>query len=207
MTTAANTFSYRVSERSLGYNLPQQMGRRLWAPMFAMALMAWVVGVGLAVARASIVSDFGATDTGAQQLAHLVPAFQFIGFMAIFSAVSFAIARILGVFRKGGGEVQETAGTRVETLEMPKTARIFMLAMAMGMMTIVVSVVLHFVAAANVTAWSAESLTRWAEVLEGFRRLGVALYLFGIAFGLGTIITVLRFQAGRIRQLAAEARS
>jgi hypothetical protein len=35
--------------------------------------------------------------------------------------------------------------------------------------------------------------------------MGVALYLFGIAFGLGTIITVLRFQAGRVRELAAES--
>lgn len=204
MTTTANTFRYKVSDRSLGYNLPQQMGRRLWAPMFAMALLAWVVGFGLAIARAAIVADFGVADAGAQRLAHLIPAFQFIGFMAVFSAVSFAIARILGEFRKGGGEVQEGAGTRVETLEMPKTVRVFMLTMAMGMMTILTAVVLHFVAAANVGTWTSETLGRWAEVLEGFRRLGVALYLFGIVFGLGTIITVLRFQAGRIRELAAE---
>jgi hypothetical protein len=173
--------------------------------MLVMALMAWVVGVGLAIARATIVSDLGAADAGAQRLAQLIPAFQFIGFMAIFSAVSFAIARVLGVFRKGGGEVQETAGTRVETLEMPKTARVFILTMAMGMIVILGAVVLHLVAASNVGTWSTESLGRWTDVLEGFRRFGVALYLFGIAFGLGTIITVLRFQAGRIRELATEA--
>jgi len=44
-------------------------------------------------------------------------------------------------------------------------------------------------------------------VLEGLRRFGVALYLFGITFGLGTIITVLRFQARRVRQLPAEAKA
>jgi hypothetical protein len=60
------------------------------------------------------------------------------------------------------------------------------------------------VAASNVGIWSTESLGRWTDVLEGFRRFGVALYLFGIAFGLGTIITVLRFQAGRIRELATD---
>ena len=32
--------------------------------------------------------------------------------------------------------------------------------------------------------------------------MGVALYLTGIAFGLGTIIEVLRFQAIRIREVA-----
>ncbi len=200
-----NTLDYEVSNKSLGYNKPQQMGRKLWAPMFAMSLMAWIVGFGLALARASIVSDFGVADAGAQRLGQLIPAFQFIGFVGVFSAVSFAIARILGVFRNGGGEVQETAGTAVHTLKMPKTARIFIAFMAMGMMIIMVMVVLHFVAAANVGTWSAESLTRWSEVLEGFRRLGVAMYLFGIAFGLGTIITVLQFQSGRIRQLAGEA--
>ncbi len=77
-----------------------------------------------------------------------------------------------------------------------------MLMMTMGMMLIGLMVVLHFVAAANVATWSAESIESWAISLEGFRRLGVAMYLFGIAFGLGTIITVLRFQTARIRQLA-----
>ena len=203
--TNTSTFDYEVSAKSLGYNKPQQMARKLWAPMFAMALIAWVVGFGLAIARASIVSEFGVADAGAQRLAHLIPAFQFIGFVGVFSAVSFAIARILGVLRNGGGEVQETVGVQVQTLKMPKTAKVFMGMMAMGMMLILGMVVLHFVAAANVGTWSTETLTQWAEVLEGFRRLGVAMYLFGITFGLGTIITVLRFQAGRIRQLAGEA--
>ena len=129
-------------------------------------------------------------------------AFGFIGFLAIFAAISFAIARILGRFRKGGGEIQESVGNEVHTLKMPKTAKIFMLFMMMGMMTIGVSVVLHFVAAGAVGTWELESVARWGEVLEGFRRFGVAMYLFGIAFGLGTITTVLRFQTIRVGQLA-----
>lgn len=199
-----NTYDYEVSSTGPGYNKPQEMGRKLWAPMFLMALMAFAAGIALAISRASIVSDFGVTDEGALRLSHLIPAVQFIGFLAVFSAVSFAIARILGAFRKGGGEVQEAAGAQVQTLQMPKTAKLFMASMAMGMMIILAMVVLHFVAAANVRTWSIETLVRWGEVLEGFRRLGVALYLFGITFGLGTIITVLRFQAGRVRQLPAE---
>lgn len=198
-------FDIEVSDKGLGYNKPQKMGRALWAPMFAMAIMGWAVGFSLAIARASIVSNFGPADEGALRLSHLIPAFQFIGFLAIFASISFTIARILGAFRRGGGEVQETAGTQVHTLKMPDTAKIFIGFMAMGMMMIMFAVILHFVAAGNVGTWSLESLKRWAEVLEGFRRLGVALYLFGIAFGLGTIITVLRFQSGRIRQLSAEA--
>ncbi len=54
---------------------------------------------------------------------------------------------------------------------------------------------------------SAGSLTlvqseQWAAALEGVRRAGVAVYLFAISLGLGSIIHVLRFQAVRIRELA-----
>lgn len=84
-------------------------------------------------------------------------------------------------------------GGAVETRQMPASARIFMLMMMMGMTVIGLMVVLHFVAAANVGSWSAQSVAASAISLEGFRRLGVAMYLFGIAFGLGTIVTVLAF--------------
>jgi len=203
-TRTAEGFDVEVSSRSLGYNKPQTMGNRLWAPMFAMAVMAFPVALILSWVRAATIAD--ATGPGdiedAAQLGHLVAAFGFIGFLAVFAAISFAIARILGRFRKGGGDVQETVGGDVQTLKMPVTARIFILFMMMGMMTILVSVILHFVAAGSVGAWSLESVERWADVLEGFRRLGVAMYLFGITFGLGTIIRVLRFQSIRIGQLA-----
>jgi len=202
MTTATPTHAIKTTSQGLGYALPHKMGRALWAPMWVTALMGFAVGFVLAIARAGIVSDFGVADAGAQRLNHLVPAFMFVGFLGVFASVSFAVARILGAFRKGGGDLQEQVGGEVHTLKMPLTGRLFMLTMMMGMMLIGVMVVLHFVVAGNVGTWSAETVEAWAVSLEGFRRLGVAIYLFGIAFGLGTIITVLRFQAGRIRQLA-----
>lgn len=202
MTTKTRSeFNYKVSPQGLGYNAPQKMGRRLWAPMFALALMAWPVGLILSWVQAAEIASSTPDPETIARLGHLVPAFQFIGFVGVFSAISFAIARILGTFRKGGGEVQEITGSLVQTLKMPTTAKIFMGFMAMGMMTILLTVVLHFVAAANAGTWTAGSLQNWGNVLEGFRRFGVAMYLFGIAFGLGTIITVLRFQAQRIREL------
>ncbi len=202
MTTTSLRTAVNITAKSPGYAMPHKMGRALWAPMWLMALLAFGAGFILALARSSIVGGFGVADAGAQRLGHLVPAFMFIGFLAVFAAVSFAIARILGAFRKGGGDVQETAGTAVETLKMPATARVFMGMMMMGMMLIAVMVVLHFVVAGNVGSWSAETVEAWAVSLEGFRRLGVAMYLFGIALGLGTIITVLHYQSSRIRQLA-----
>jgi len=202
---ATNTeFNYEVTDDSPGYNRPQTMGNRLWAPMFAMAIMAFPVALVLSWVRASTIADAaGPVDIeDAARLGHLVAAFGFIGFLGVFAAISFAIARILGRFRKGGGEIQESVGGDVHTLRMPVTAKVFMLFMMMGMMTIGVSVVLHFVAAAGVGTWELESVARWGEVLEGFRRFGVAMYLFGIAFGLGTITQVLRFQTIRVGQLA-----
>jgi hypothetical protein len=202
MTTTSRRTAVKTTTKSPGYALPHKMGRALGAPMWLMALLALAAGFILALARSSIVGEFGFADAGAQRLGHLVPAFMFIGFLAVFAAVSFAIARILGAFRKGGGDVQETAGTAVEALKMPAAARVFMGMMMMGMMLIAVMVVLHFMAAGNVGSWSAETVEAWAVSLEGFRRLGVAMYLFGITLGLGTIITVLHYQSGRIRQLA-----
>ena len=204
MTTSTD-FTYETTTTNPGYNRPQKMGRKLWAPMLAMALMAWPVGLVLSWIRAAEMSAAAPDVELIARLGQLVPAFMFIGFLGVFSAISFAIARILGAFRNGGGQVQEAAGTKVETLEMPNTARLFMASMAMGMMAILVAVILHFVVAANVATWAAEDIASWSEVLEGVRRIGTALYLFGIAFGLGTIITVLRFQSARIRQLPGEA--
>ncbi len=200
--TTTTTFDYEVSQKGLGYNGPQAMGRRLWAPMFAMALLGFAVGFVLAVVRASEIASSGDPET-IVRLGQLIPAFMFVGFVGVFAAISFAIARILGVFRKGGGEIQEAAGQPVHTLRMPVTAKVFLASMMMAAMIIMVAIVLHFVVAANAGTWSPESIEQWAINLEGARRVGVSLFLFGIAFGLGTIVTVLRFQGVRIRELAA----
>ena len=202
MTTKAETdFDYQTTERSLGPNLPAKMGRRLWAPMFLMGLIAFTIGIILAVIRAGELAGDRDPET-LTALQHLVPAFMFLGFTAMFTAVSFAIARILGAFRKGGGEIQELLNAPVHTLR-PKTARFFILLMMMGMMTLLGAIIVHFVAAGVVSGELARS-EEWAIRLEGFRRLGVAIYLFGIALGLATIVQVLRFQSIRLSHLVKE---
>ena len=200
---AKTDFDVEVSTHGLGYNKPQQMGNKLWLPMFAMAVMAFPVAWILSFVRSDTIATAASQGDieDAAQLGHLVAAFGFIGFLAVFAAISFAIARILGRFRKGGGDIQESTGSRVKTLKMPPTAKVFLASMMMGMMLILFAVILHFVAASNASSWALEDTERWARVLEGFRRMGVALYLFGITFGLGTIIHVLRFQSIRVREL------
>lgn len=194
-----------ASEQGLGYDLPQRMGRRLWLPMLLMAIMAFPVAwiLGVVAANTVATADAPADLVDVARLRHLVPAFGFVAFTGVFAAISFAIARILGAFRKGGGDVQEAIGGDVQTLRTPPTARAFMAFMAMGMMTVLAAVVLHFVAAASVDAASVgRALGEWADWLEAVRRLGIGMFLVGIAFGLATIIHVLRFQAVRIRELA-----
>ncbi len=207
VTTGAG-FRYHETERALGRNLPQRIGNVLWAPMLVMALMAFPLGVVLGAIRAAAVAG-GGSERAIAALGHFVPAANFLGFAAAFSAISFAIAKILGEFRVGGGALQEAAGRRVKTLAMPGTAKVFIGLMAMAMMVLLATVVLHVVAGVAIAGGSASALAgaeRWGVWLEAVRRLGVALYLFAIALGLATIITVLRFQAVRLRELPEEVR-
>jgi hypothetical protein len=201
-------FRYRVSTKAQGLNRAQRLGSTLWLPMLVTALMAFPVGVVLAGVRANEVANGGSPDTVAA-LGQFVTAANFVGFASVFAAISFAIARILGVFRTGGGQIQEAAGRKVETLRMPTSGKVFIGLMAMAMMILVVAVALHVVAGAAIAGGSADALGRseqWSIWLEGARRFGIATYLLAIAFGLSTIITALRFQAVRIRELPDEVK-
>jgi hypothetical protein len=202
----AGEFDVETSDRSLGRNLPQRIGRRLVLPMLAMAVMAFPAALVVGIVRASKISD-GASPATVEELKHVGAGLMFLGFASVFAAISFAIARILGQFRTGGGEVQEAAGRIVQTLRMPLTAKLFLGLMAMAMMTLLAAVALHFAFAADITNTPAS--LKLAEqrfvVLEGIRRAGIATYLLSIVLGLASIIQVLRFQAVRLRQLPAEA--
>jgi hypothetical protein len=198
-------FEVEVGDRSPGFTLPQKVGRVLALPMLALALMAFAAALAVGVARAAEIADGGAADRIAA-LQHVTAGLMFLGFASVFAAVAFAIARILGRLREGGGDVQATARARVQTLRMPLTAKAFLATMAMAMMTILVAVVLHFAFAADIES-TGSSLALSEDrfvVLEAVRRIGVAIYLFSIVLGLATIVRVLRFQAVRIRELPAE---
>ncbi|MEW5990449.1 MAG: hypothetical protein AB1736_03770 [Chloroflexota bacterium] len=200
-------FNVELSSRALGPNVPQRIGRLLWAPMLVMAVMAFPLGLAIGIARANLVATGGDAAMIAA-LGHLGPAAMFVGFAAVFAAISFAIARILGVLRAGGGQVQEAAGRRVQTLRMPPTAWAFIGLMAMAMMVILAGVAGNVVVGASIAGGSTDLLAQsdgWAIWFEGVRRIGVALYLVAIALGLATIIEALRFQAIRLRELPAES--
>ena len=202
-TLSINDFTTETTSRAPDRIMPQKAGNALWRPMFVMALMGFAVGFILAIVRASMISA-GDDPLQIAAFGQYIPAAMFFGFAAVFAAISFAIAKILGEFRVGGGSVQEAVGGDVKTLRMPGTAKAFIALMAMGMMIILAAVVLHVVAGVSIAAgdWSAVKAEQWTIWLEAARRFGVVLYLFSITLGLVTIARVIRFQTFRIREVA-----
>lgn len=203
-------FIVAVTDGNPGLNLPQRMGKALWFPMFLMAFMAFPVALILGIVRATVVAD-GDDPSTAFALAHVTTGVMFIGFMGVFSAIVFAIARILGAFREGGGTVQTAAGRRVLTLVMPNTAKAMVVLMMMGMMMLLAGIVAEFALAAvgsgaitdgdNALLQTTQSWSAW---ITGLRRFGNTTYLLSIAFGLYTIVNVIRLQSKRIRDLGDE---
>ncbi|MEN8041917.1 MAG: hypothetical protein ABFR95_10485 [Actinomycetota bacterium] len=202
-TLSINDFTTETTSTAPDRIMPQRAGSALWRPMFVMALMGFAVGFILSIVRAGQISA-GGEPLQIAALGQYVSAAMFFGFAAVFAAISFAIAKILGEFRVGGGSVQEAAHSDVKTLKMPGTAKAFIILMAMAMMIILAAVVAHVVAGISIASgdWSATTAEQWTIWLEAARRFGVVLYLFAITFGLVTIAKVIRFQTFRIRQVA-----
>ena len=196
-------FLVSVSDGNPGLNLPQRVGKALWFPMFVMAIVAFPVAIVLGMVRASAVADGDAAT--AATLGHVTSGVMFIGMMSVFSAIVFAIARILGAFREGGGTIQGAAGRRILTLVMPSPSKATIALMMMGMMMLLFGIVAEFVLAGAVNDANAADLQTaqsWGTWVEGLRRFGVATYLLSISFGLYTIVNVIRLQSRRIRELA-----
>ncbi len=206
-------FDVTVTRDALAPNLPQRIGTVLWAPMLLMALMAFPLALILAIARANLIAQ-GSQPALVAALGQYVPAAMFLGFASVFAAISFAIARILGVLRTGGGRIQAAAGRTVQTLQMPFTAKAFIVLMVMAMMILLFAVVAHVALAGRVAAAVAAGdattvamIQVWATWLEGLRRFGAATYLLSISLGLATIFQVLGFQSIRLRELPTETPS
>ena len=203
-----------------GLTLPQTVAGRLWAPMAVMGIMLVATAFALAITRAQLSVDLSEEFTPLRKanfetLGQLVPGFMFLGFAMIFAAISFAIVRILGVFRTGGGLVQQGIGKGIKTPVTPPTVMIFMAGMMMAMMILVFAFAGHIYAAVQAhgawinatgpTAPDAAFLGRaetWGTWLEALRRFGLGLYLVSIAFGLATIIKAVGFLTLRMKELA-----
>ena len=210
---------YVETDEPPGLTMAQTVGGRLLWPVAVMGIMLVATAFALAITRSQLSVDLSEEFTPVRManfetLGQLVPGFMFLGLGFIFAAISFAIARILGVFRTGGGVVQQGIGKGIKTPVSPPTQMIFLAGMMMAMMILVFTFAGHIYAGVQAHgAWinasgpgapDAAFLGRaetWGTWLEGLRRFAVGLYLASIAFGLATIIKAIGFMTLRMKEL------
>lgn len=167
----------------------------MWAPMLAMGAMALYGGFVLALIAANTV-DSNPRLAGSERA--WVQGLQFLGEGLILSGISFLLGRILGIMRRGGSEVQESLGLRVQTLRTPLTAIAFVGLMMADLMVEIVQVVGYAVVAGLDNAAQIAVASTW---LGPLREAGLGLLLAGIVLALATVARVLSFQSSRVVQI------
>ena len=172
-----------------------RMARTMWLPMLAMGYMLVMVGFGLSLVWA------GKVDSGTQQAAQAwTQGGQFLGEGLLLSGISFLLGSILAALRESGGSIQESLGLPVRVLKMPRTAKLIVGFMAIGLMVSMVQAVLYAVAAG---IGDPQTFASWSAWLGPFREVGLGLLLAGIVLALVTIGNVLTFQFARVREIIA----
>jgi hypothetical protein len=175
------------------------MAQLLWLPMLAMGGM--FVAIGL-VADLSAAGDTGVAGAATSSFAWS-QGLMFLGEASLLAAISLLLGTILGAIRAGGGEVQQSAGLTVKTLQMPNTAKAFIGLMVAGVMVALVQFIGYaFVAASSSPADLVVSFA-W---LGPLREFSLGLLLSGIVLALATIAKALSFQFGRITEIISSGR-
>lgn len=169
-----------------------KMARTLWAPMLAMGAMAVAAGLVVSIVWAN--QDV----TSATGAAAWTQGLQFLGEAFILSGISFLLGSIVGLIRKGGGEVQESLGLTVKTLKMPVSAKLFVVLMMAGLLVGVAQFIGYLFVASLSDLTQVASNFAW---LGPFRELGLGLLLAGIVLALASIARALGFQAWRVREI------
>ena len=149
-----------------------------------------------------------------------LPAFKFLGLGMLLGSITFLLATILGNLRAGGAAVQRSLGAGVKAFK-PAIANVFPMLMMMGMMILIASFVIgivnatiandlysHSIREIDSAAAGSELLRELGTVkaittwLAPFKFVGMALMFSGIAVALLTIVRVLRWQTGRLVEIA-----
>ncbi len=153
-----------------------------------------------------------------------LPRFQLLGMGLMFGGITFLLATILGNLSLAGAMVQKQSGRRMLAPKPPWSAQLFPMLMMMGLMILigafVVSIVIATIASdvfgnpiSTIDAAPSgdpllsdlQEVKTFGAWLQAFAFTGLALVLSGIVLALYTISQVLRFQHGRIAQMARGA--
>ena len=152
-----------------------------------MGYMAILVGL--------VVSFVWAGDPASVALASWTQGLQFLGEGILLAGISFLLGTILASLREGGGEVQAALGLTVKTLNMPKTAKVSVGFMALGVM---VSMLQFALSRGRPTV---DNAAAWFAWLGPLREVGLGLILSGVVMALVTIGDVLGFHFERIKEI------
>jgi hypothetical protein len=150
-----------------------------------------------------------------------LPPLLFLGLGFLLSGVTFLLATILGTLRDGGRDIQRAVGGKPVDLVKPITAVLFPPVMMIGLMVLMGALVAGIVVGVDQSNYwlhassqvangpqtaalasdlsDIESIRAWLQPLDF---VGMGLILSGIVLALATIVKALRFQAGRVVQLA-----
>jgi hypothetical protein len=183
-----------------GVDMPA-MARRMWPMTLMLGLGAVVAGVVVGIVRATLDDPLEFAQVGAWN-----PGLLFLGIGLLLATIVLVLVSVLGELRDGGTKVQRTAGVDALILKRPLTAKIFPMAMMLGLIVLVVALAIGFAQAAKLDTdpSSAADIGAW---LAPLRFAGVALIFTGIAFALLTVVNVLRFQVDRIGQIITASRT
>jgi hypothetical protein len=180
--------------------LIHRMARAMWAPMLAMGVMALLAGFVLSLVQTGTIGTDAALATSQ---AAWVQGLQFLGEGFLLAGISFLLGTILGSLRKGGGEVQESVGVGVKTLDMPLTAKLFVGLMALGLMVEVFQFIAYAVLA---TFDDPARIATYFTWLGPVREAGLGILLSGIVLALATIAKALGFQSWRLTEIVRTGR-
>ena len=157
-----------------------------------------------------------------QSLMAWVPGFKFLGLGLMLGGITFLLATILGNLRVAGGKVQKALGVEQIVIKKPVTGQLFPMLMMMGMMILAAAfgisvwlgiqthdywnnsatTVLNPAAAGSETLRQLGVIKATGAWLTPLKFVGMAFLFSGIALALVTIVSVLRFQAARLSELA-----
>jgi hypothetical protein len=176
-----------------------RMAKILWAPMLVMGIMLVGIGLLLAIITAGNTADASATSSGFAWVQGL----QFLGEGALLAGISFLLGSILGAIRAGGGEVQESLGLTVRTIQMPTIAKVFIGLMVAGVMLAMVQFLGYVIVSSSDDP---TTIAASFAFLGPLRELSLGLLLAGIVLALATIAKVLGFQFDRINEIIRSGR-
>jgi hypothetical protein len=189
-----------ASAAAPGALLIHRMARVMWAPALAMGAMALLAGFVLSLIQTGTI---GTDPALATSQAAWVQGLQFLGEGFLLAGISFLLGTILGSLRRGGGEIQESVGVGVKTLEMPLTAKLFVGLMALGLTVEVFQFIAYAVVATFDDPARVATYFTW---LGPMREAGLGILLSGIVLALATIAKALGFQFWRLTEIVRTGR-